>query len=75
MREIGLWILAGIALGIPVTLEGGRLVQKMLYGLSGTDALSFSIAVATLLSSGLLAGYLPARRASRIDPAVALRNE
>ena len=75
MREIGLWILAGIVLGIPVTFESGRLVQKMLYGLNGTDVSSLCAAVAVLAVAGLLAGYLPARRASRVNPAVALRDE
>lgn len=75
MREIALWILAGIALGIPVTLAGGHLVQKMLYGLSGTDSLSLLSAVGFLMCAGLFAGYVPARRAARVDPAVALRDE
>ncbi len=75
MREIALWILAGIALGIPVTLAGGRLVQKMLYGLSGTDSSSLFAAILILVFAGLVAGYVPARRASRVDPAVALRDE
>ena len=75
MREIGLWIFCGIVLGIPVTLGGGRLVQKLLYGLSGTDSLSLGAAVGVLMCAGLLAGYLPARRASRINPVVALRDE
>jgi predicted permease len=75
MREIGLWILAGIALGIPVTLAGGRLVQKMLYGLTGTDLSSLLAAIGILIIAGLFAGYLPARRAARVDPAVALRDE
>lgn len=75
MREIGLWILAGIALGIPVTLAGGRLVQKMLYGLSGMDSFSLLAAVGILICAGLVAGYVPARRASRVDPAIALRDE
>jgi len=69
------WIFAGIALGIPVTLEGGHLVQKMLYGLSATDSYSLVAAVVTLVLAGLVAGYLPARRASRVDPVVALRYE
>lgn len=75
MREVSLWIVAGIAVGVPVTLEGGKLVQKMLFGLKGTDTLSLVAAVGVLLIAGLVAGYLPARRASRVDPVVALRYE
>jgi ABC-type antimicrobial peptide transport system permease subunit len=75
MREVSLWIVAGIAVGIPVTLEGGKLIQTMLFGLKATDAMSLVVAVSVLLIAGLIAGYLPARRASRVDPIVALRCE
>jgi hypothetical protein len=47
----------------------------MLYGLSGTDPLSLTAAAGVLLIAGLAAGYLPARRASRVDPVVALGYE
>jgi ABC-type antimicrobial peptide transport system permease subunit len=76
MREIGRrLVIAGIVLGLPVTLSGIRLVRDMLYGLSGTDPLSLTVAVSLMLMAGLTAGYLPARRASRVDPVVALRCE
>jgi ABC-type antimicrobial peptide transport system permease subunit len=75
MREIGRLVIAGIVLGLPVTLSGIRLVRDMLYGLSGTDPLSLTVAVLLMLLAGLTAGYLPARRASRVDPVVALRCE
>jgi predicted permease len=75
MREIALLVLAGVAVGLPVTLEGTQLVHKMFYGLTGTDPLSLSAAVLILVTAGLVAGYLPARRASRVDPLIALRYE
>jgi len=75
MREVAVWIGAGILLGLPVTIYGGRLVQKMLFGLTGTDAISLMAAVAVLLLAGLAAGFLAARKASRVDPVVALRYE
>ena len=75
MREIGILVVAGIVIGVPVTIAGIRLVRNMLYGLKGFDPFSLAAAVALLLCAGLAAGYLPARRASRVDPAVALRNE
>jgi ABC-type antimicrobial peptide transport system permease subunit len=75
MREIGLLLLAGIVVGLPVTLSGVRLVRNMLYGLSGTDPFSLAAAIALLLFAGLASGYFPARRASRVDPVVALRDE
>jgi ABC-type antimicrobial peptide transport system permease subunit len=75
MREIGILVFAGIVIGLPVTLSGIRLVRNMLYGLSGTDPFSLMAAMALLLFAGMAAGYLPARRASRVDPIVALRDE
>ena len=75
IREVSIWILVGIAVGLPITLEGGRLVGKMLYGLSGSDPSSLAAAAFVLLAAGLIAGYLPARRAARVDPVVALRCE
>ena len=75
MREIGVLVVAGIVIGVPVTLAGTRVVRNMLYGLQGFDPFSLAGAVALLLFAGLAAGYLPARRASRVDPVVALRDE
>jgi ABC-type antimicrobial peptide transport system permease subunit len=49
MREIGLLLLAGIVLGLPITLSGIRLVRDMLYGLSGTDPFSLTAAIGLLL--------------------------
>lgn len=75
MREILLLAAIGLAIGIPLALAGGRLVSNSLYGLKGTDIVSLGAAVAVLLAMAALAGYLPARRASRIDPMIALRHE
>lgn len=75
MREVVLWIAAGILIGLPVTLGGGRLVGTMLYGLSGSDPFSLAAAVIVLSIAGLAAGYVPARKASRVNPMVALRYE
>jgi predicted permease len=75
MREVILWITLGMVFGFPVTLGGGQLVRTMLYGLSGSDTLSLAAAVVVLAIAGLTAGYLPARKASRVDPMVALRYE
>jgi predicted permease len=75
MREILLLVAIGVAIGVPVTLAGSRLISNMLFGVPATDSTSLIASVAVLLAVGLLAGYLPARRASRIDPLVALRYE
>ena len=50
-------------------------MASMLFGLSATDGPSLLVAVAVMLAIAALAGYLPARRASRVDPMVALRYE
>jgi ABC-type antimicrobial peptide transport system permease subunit len=75
MREIGWMVLAGIVIGLPLTLSGIRLVRNMLYGLNGADPFSLVAATALLLFAGMAAGYLPARRASSVDPVIALRVE
>jgi predicted permease len=75
MREILLLVAAGIAVGIPVTLAGSRMVANMLYGFGGTDPISLAGAVLLLLLVAVVAGYFPARRASKIEPMVALRYE
>jgi predicted permease len=75
MREIAVLVIAGIVIGLPVALGASRLVGNLLYGLSGTDPASFASAVVILVVAGMIAAYLPARKASRIDPMVALRYE
>jgi ABC-type antimicrobial peptide transport system permease subunit len=52
-----------------------RLIRNRLFGLEPTDPLALSVAAFTLIAITVLAGYLPARRASRVDPTVALRYE
>jgi hypothetical protein len=60
MREIGLLVLTGIVIGLPLTVSGIRLVRNMLYGLSGTDPFSLAAAIGLLLFAGMPSGYLPA---------------
>jgi predicted permease len=67
--------LAGVVGGALLALAGGRLISAFLFGVRETDATVFACAVLILAASGLLASYLPARRASRIDPMTALRYE
>jgi predicted permease len=75
IREILLLTSIGMAIGVPLALAGSRLVSKLLYGLSPWDPVSLLAAICLLIGIGLLAGYLPARRASLVDPTVALRYE
>ncbi|HEX8362998.1 MAG TPA: ADOP family duplicated permease [Longimicrobium sp.] len=66
---------AGIVLGLAGFLVLARLLASLLYGVGTADPLSLAGAAAILLGTGLLAAFLPARRASRIDPALALREQ
>jgi predicted permease len=75
LREISLLVAIGIAIGIPAALIADRYITHMLYGLRGTDPLSLASATILLLIVALLAGFIPAQRASRVDPMVALRYE
>ncbi|HEY3990987.1 MAG TPA: ABC transporter permease [Acidobacteriaceae bacterium] len=75
MREILVLVILGIAIGVPAALLASRFTAGLLYGLGANDPLSLLAAVAVMLGIAALAGYLPARRASRVDPMVALRYE
>lgn len=75
MNESMLLVFVGIGLGVAAALAAGRLVATLLFGLSPTDAGTMAIAGTVMIAVSALAGYLPARRASRVDPLVALRYE
>ena len=66
---------AGIALGLPLAWVASSMVGGMLFGLTPTDPSTAALAIAVLLLAGGLAAYLPARRAMRVDPLIALRCE
>ncbi|HLK62630.1 MAG TPA: ABC transporter permease [Bryobacteraceae bacterium] len=67
--------LAGLVCGSVLAFVAARAMSHLLFGISAIDLPAFGIAAALLLAIALLASYLPARRASRVDPMVALRNE
>jgi predicted permease len=75
LREALILVTIGLAIGIPAAVGGSRLMLSMLYALSGADPLSMMIAITLMLIVATLAGYIPARRATRVDPMVALRYE
>ena len=66
---------AGIALGVVGAAALARLIAALLYGVSAVDPLALAVAGATLLAMGLLAAFVPAWRAGRLDPAIALREQ
>ncbi len=71
LRLVGI----GVLLGLPAALWASRLLGSMLYGISNTDPTSMLLAAVVLLAAGTLATLLPARRAIRVDPMIALRSE
>jgi predicted permease len=75
MRETVLIVLAGVAAGLPAAWAASNLLKTRLFGMSPHDPWSIAMAVTATLAVTALAGYIPARRASRVDPMVALRYE
>lgn len=75
LREVFLLAAAGLLLGLPLAWAAGRFVMDLLYGLTPDDPLNVVAAVSVLLFATFAAGFIPARRAARVDPMVALRGE
>jgi putative ABC transport system permease protein len=75
LRETLVLMAVGLSVGLPCALSATRLIGHMLYGLSPNDPVTLVCVVTALLAVGVLAGYLPARRALKVDPLVALRYE
>jgi len=68
-------VIGGIAVGVPIGLAAVRLISTKLFGVRAADPVAITVAVLTMILVAAVAGLLPARRASRVDPMVALRHE
>jgi len=75
LRESLLLVLIGAAIGVPLVFAAGRWISSLLFGLRPTDALTLASAIALVFVVGVFASYIPARRAMKVDPMVALRYE
>jgi predicted permease len=75
MRESMILVAIGVVTGLAIALGAGHLVTTLLYGLPPTDVISIALATGVMVLVSTVAGYIPARRAARVDPMVALHYE
>jgi putative ABC transport system permease protein len=75
LREGLRLVLAGVLFGVPAAVALAHALRTLLFGVAATDAVTLLGAVATLVAVASIAAYVPARRATRVDPMMALRSE
>jgi ABC-type antimicrobial peptide transport system permease subunit len=75
LRETGLLVAVGLASGVALCVAGMRFLTSRLYGLAPSDPVALGVAITVLTAVALVAAWLPAYRASRVDPLIALRYE
>ena len=75
MRESMTLVSVGVVVGLVAAFASSRFVATLLFGLAPTDTLSMALAVTAMMGVSAVAGYLPARRAARVDPMIALHYE
>jgi predicted permease len=74
-RESLLLVLVGVAIGLPATFGAGKWISSLLFGVKPADPTTLALATALMFAAGILACYMPSRRAMRVNPMVALRYE
>jgi len=75
LRDVLMMAIAGLAIGLPAALGASKLIESLLFGVKPGDPWALSTALAILLTAALAAGYLPAWKASKTDPMLAVRHE
>ena len=75
LRQGVVLALAGVVIGLAISFVLARVMVSLLFEVKPTDLISFSVATLVLLGAAMLASYIPARRATKVDPLVALRYE
>ena len=75
MREGAWFTLTGVGLGLAGAMAMTRYLTSLLYGVSAYDPITFVMAALSLAGAAMLACYLPARRAAKVDPLIALRQD
>jgi len=74
-REAGILVLVGVFIGLGLAIASGRLASGLLFGLQPSDPATMGMAAALLAAIAIIAAYLPAWRAARVDPVIALRSD
>ena len=75
MRQVAKLVAAGIVLGLAIAVALSRTLRSLLFNVSSTDFVTLAVAAGVLIVVALVAGYVPAHRAARLDPVTALRQE
>jgi ABC-type antimicrobial peptide transport system permease subunit len=75
LGESAILVLIGIGFGIPLALVAARILRTLLFGVTPYDPVTIAAVILLLFLAGVVAGFVPARRASSVDPIVALRRE